>query len=141
MFEFTGLAAGVYALAIGDDAAILTGIAVTDDATVVRDVLLPAGPAKVLAHYLLFAQPPGPAEAGHAEARLLLGLAIHHLRGDVAGGFSLIEAQSAERVTIIGDRVPASAENTLAGAGCQVTRLSGDAYKIASALEQLFAEG
>lgn len=140
-FKFSGLAAGIYALAVGDGAPVLTGIEVTDDATVVRDVTMPAAAAKVLAHYLLFGPPPAATDAGYAEARLILGLASHYLTGDVAGGFSLAEAQSAGRVTIIGDRVPANAETTLAGAGCQVARLSGDAYTIASALEQLFAEG
>jgi hypothetical protein len=140
-FKFSGLAAGVYALAVGDGEPILTGIEVTDDATVVRDVTMPAEAAKVIAHYLLFGQPPAASEAGYAEAKLILGLASHYLTGDVAGGFSLAEASSAERVTIVGERVPANAETVLAGAGCQVARLSGDAYSIASALEQLFAEG
>jgi hypothetical protein len=140
-FKFTGLAAGVYAIAIGEGAPVVTDIKLAQDATIVRDVKAPAGPAKVLAHALLFARPPSADKAGYAEARVLLGLASQHLSGEVACTFSIEEAQAAVQVTIVGDRVPASAENTLRDAGCQVTRLTGDVYEVAAALVRLFAEG
>ncbi len=141
VFKFTGLAAGTYALAIGDGQPLVTDIVISDDATVVRDVTAPGGPAKVLAHYLLFAPPPAAGQPGGAEARLLLDLATQYLSGAVTGGFSMEEAKTAQRVTIIGDRVPASAESTLAAAGCQVARLGGDGFAVATALAHLFAEG
>ncbi len=141
VFKFTGLAAGTYAIAVSDGNAIVDDIVLPEDATVVRDVTLPPGPAKLLSHYLLFAPPPAADQTGHAEARLLLALASHYLTGDLSGGFSIDEAKLANRVTIVGDRVPASAESTLSAAGCQVARLQGDAYSVATALEQLFAEG
>lgn len=141
VFKFTGLAAGVYALAVGDGDPLVTDVAVSDDATVVRDVTAPGGTAKVLSHYLLFATPPATGQPGSADARLLLGLAAHYLSGSVAGGFSIEEAKAAQQVTIVGDRVPASAESTLSAAGCQVTRLGGDSYAVANALAHLFAEG
>lgn len=140
-FKFTGLAAGSYALALGEGDALVTGVTITDDATVVRDVTAPGGTAKVLAHYLLFASPPPAGQAGSADARLQLGLAAHYLSGTVAAGFSIDEAAAAQRVTIVGDRVPASAESALSAAGCQVTRLGGDGLAIANALAHLFAEG
>ncbi len=102
---------------------------------------VPGGPPKVLAHYVLFAPPPAEGQPGRAEAKLLLGLAAHYLAGDVAGGFSIEEAEAAARVTIVGDRVPASAESTLTAAGCQVERLAGDGYAVVGALAHLFAEG
>lgn len=141
MFKFTGLAAGKYALAVGEADPVATDILVSDGATVTRDIIAPAGPAKVLTHYLLFAPPPSAGQSGAAEARLLLALAAHYLSGDVAGGFSLEEAKAGRQVTIVGNRVPASAESTLTAAGCRVTRLGGDAYAVASALAHLFAEG
>ena len=140
-FKFTGLAAGTYAIAFGDDDPQGHDVVIPEDATVVRDVTIASGPAKVLAHYLLFAPPPAPGEAGKGEAKLLLGLAAHFLRGDIAGGFSLEEAKTAQRVTIVGDRVPASAETALAAAGCEATRLAGDGYAVAKALAHVFAEG
>ncbi len=102
---------------------------------------VPGGPAKVIAHYLLFAPPPAAGQPGAAEAKLLLGLAAHYLAGDVAAGFSLDEAKAADRVTIVGPRVPATAESLLAASGCRVTRLGGDGYALASAFAHLFAEG
>lgn len=141
VFRFVGLAAGAYAIAVGDGEPLLTDVAVSEDATVVRDVTVPGGPAKVMTHYLLFGAPPSAGQPGYAEARLILGLAAHYLDGDVAAGFSLEEAKSAARVTIVGDRAPASADSALAAAGCEVARLSGDGYAIVNALAQLFAEG
>jgi hypothetical protein len=141
MFKFSGLAAGTYAIAVGDGDPVARDIVLAEGATAVHDVTMPAGPAKLLTHHLLFAPPPAAGQAGHAEAELLLALACHYLTGDLSGGFSIDEAKLAARVTIVGDRVPASAESSLSAAGCQVARLSGDAYAVATALEQLFAEG
>ncbi len=141
VFRFAGLGAGSYAISVGDGEPIARDVVVSDDATVVRDVTVPGGPPKVLAHYVLFAPPPAAGQPGSAEARLLLGLAAHYFAGDVAGGFGLEEAKSATRVTIVGDRVPASAESTLTAAGCQVARVNGDGYTLANALAHLFAEG
>lgn len=140
-FKFTGLAAGTYALAVGDSEPLVTDAVVGDNTTVVRDVTVPGGPPKVLAHYLLFAAPPTAGQAGAANARLLLALASYYLTGDMVAGFSVEEAKSATQVTIIGDRVAASTESTLTATGCQVTRLSGDGYAIVKALAQLCAEG
>ena len=141
VFKFAGLAAGTHAIAVSDGDAIADDIVLSENATVVRDVSLPPGPAKLLSHYLLFAPPPAADQSGHTEAGLQLALASHYLTGDLSGGFSIDEAKLASRVTIIGDRVPASAESTLSAAGCQVARLQGDVYSVAAALEQLFAEG
>ena len=141
VFKFTGLAAGTYAVSVNDGSVTVDNIVLPEDATVVRDITLPPGPAKLFSHYLLFAPPPAADQAGHAEAGLLLALAGHYLTGDLSCGFNIDEAKLADRVTIVGDRVPAGAESTLSAAGCQVERLQGDAYAVASALEQLFAEG
>ena len=140
-FKFTGLSAGKYAISVGDGEPLARDIEVGEEATVVRDIVV-AGPGpKIFDHYLLLPPLPAAQDPGIAEAKLILGLASHYLHGEVAGGFSVDEATLAQRVTIVGDRVPASAESTLSAAGCQVARLSGDGYAIAAALAQVFAEG
>ncbi len=140
-FRFTSLPAGQYAVAVADGEPLARDIDVSDEATVVRDVTVPAAGPRVFEHYLLLAPPPAPADADYAEARLLLGLIAQYAQGDLVAGFSVDEAKLAERVTIVGDRIAAGAESALAAAGAQVTRLRGDGYAISAALAQLFAEG
>ncbi len=141
-FRFPGLSGGLYALAVGEATPLISDIAVDEDATIIRNIVLPAGPTKPVAHYLLLPVPPQPEQPGYAEARLILDLATWHLaRHGASGGYSLADAAQAARVTILGDQTPATAETTLRAAGCQVTRLSGDGYAVAVALEILFAEG
>lgn len=141
-FRFSGLYGGLYALAVGEDAPLVTDIALDEDATMTRDVTLPPDTTKLLAHYLLLGAPPEPGQPGHFEARLVLGLVSHHMaRAGASCGYSVAEAGQAVRVTIIGDQVSAADEQTLRAAGCQVTRLGGDGYALAAALESLFAEG
>ncbi len=53
-FRFTGLAGGVYALAVGDDGLRVENIPVGEDATITRDVILAPAPSKLFAHYFLF---------------------------------------------------------------------------------------
>jgi hypothetical protein len=141
-FRFSGLAGGLYALAIGEEAPLVMNIVLDEDATLIRDVVLPPAPARLLSHYLLFGSPPAIGAPGRAEAELLLGLALRGLaRSGASAGYSVRDAAQAEKVTIIGDGVAADAEQALATAGCRVERLSGDAYAIAAGLERLFAEG
>lgn len=59
-------------------------------------------------------------------------------------GFSIEEAKSAQYVTIVGGTggVPASAEQTLLAAGCQVERLSGPTETdTRREMDQLVAQG
>jgi hypothetical protein len=141
-FRFSRLFGGLYALAVGEGAPLATGITLDEDATMTRDVTLPPDATKPLTHYLLLGAPPEPGQPGYIEARLVLSLASYHMvRAGVGGGYSVADAAQAARVTIIGDQVPATAEQTLRAAGCQVARLSGDGYAVATALESLFAEG
>jgi hypothetical protein len=141
-YRFSGLAEGVYALAYGDTGPSIAEVTLDEDATIVRDLILPPGPVKRLEHYVLFHPGLAAGEPGHAEARLAFWLALHHLaRAGGAAGYSEADASQAERVTIIGDQLPPGAEQALAAAGCQVTRLVGDGYALAAGLAQLFAEG
>lgn len=149
-FRFSGLPGGLYALAVSrgvSGSAELTEVLVTDivldeDATMIRDVMLPAGASKLLAHYVLLSPPPEPGLPGYAEAHLVLGLVSYHMaQAGVSGGYSSADAAQAAQVTIIGDQVSAAAEQTLRAAGCQVMRLRGDGYAIAAAIENLFAKG
>ncbi len=138
-FRFTELSAGVYALSVGDGAAVVSGIDLQEDATVSRDVTLPAATGKVLAQYLLLHRPSAGASPD-AEDRLEQGLALRYLsRTGASGGFSADEAALAQQVTLVGDRIPDSVEETLRVAGCSVTRLRGDGYALAAAFAQLLA--
>jgi hypothetical protein len=141
-FRFGELSAGVYALAVGDAAPLVTDIQLADDATLVQDVILPPEPRKLLGHYLLFAPPAAePGESPRAEARLILALAGRYIhRSGASGGFSVADASQAAEVTIVGDETPVAIEDTLRAAGCRVSRLSGDGYALAEAFERLLAE-
>jgi hypothetical protein len=136
-FRFTGLPGGVYALAVGEGDPLVADIQVDEDATITRDVILPPAPGKLLANYFLFSQ----VAAGtpvDAEQRLALSLGINYLiHMGASGGFSPDEAAKAARVTIVGDRVPASVEDALRAAGCQVARLPGDGFALAEAFARL----
>jgi hypothetical protein len=136
-FRFTALPGGVYALAVGEGDPLVADIQVDEDATITRDVILPPAPGKLLANYFLFAQ----AAAGtpvDAEQRLALSLGIDYLiYTGASGGFSPDEAAKAARVIIVGDGVPASVEETLRAAGCQVARLPGDGFALAEAFARL----
>lgn len=141
-FRFGELPAGVYALAVGDAALLVTDIQLADDATLVQDVILPPEPRKLLGHYLLFAPPATePGESPRAEARLILALAGRYIhRSGASGGFSVADASQAAAVTIVGDETPVAVEDILRAAGCRVTRLSGDGYALAEAFERLLAD-
>ncbi len=137
-FRFIGLAGGVYALAAGESAPLAADIVLDEDATITRDLTLPAGAGKLLDHYVLFGPTTASGSAPAVSARIALALATEWLlRTGGSGGFNVTEAIHAAHVVIVGDTTPASVELTLRGAGCQVTRLSGDDYALAAALEQL----
>ncbi len=139
-FRFAELPGGVYELALAEEGEpLVRNIVLDEDALVTRDIVLPPAPARPLGHYLLLAQPPEAAAAGHAEARMLLALAAQHAaQAGVSVGYSATDAANAGRVTIVGDQVPAEVEASLRAAGCQVSRLSGDGYAVAAGLAQLF---
>ena len=124
---------------MGVDAPLVVDVRVDEDATVTRDLTLPAAPDKLLARYFLFPR----ATAGtppHVGQRLTLSLAIDYLlHTGVSGGFSVDEAAQAAHVTIVGDSVPASVDGTLRAAGCQVERLSGDGLALAETFARLAA--
>ncbi len=141
-FRFSELHGGRYALTVGERAPLVTDIILDEDAMMTCDVTLPPEATKPVSHYVLFGAPPEPGLPGYAEARLVLGLACYHMaRAGASGGYCVSDAAQAVRVTIVGDQVSAADEQTLRTAGCQVTRLSGDGYALAAALESLFAEG
>lgn len=141
-FRFLGLAGAAYALGMAEGIPPVGDIQVDEDATVTRNIVLPAGPDKLLEHYLLFAAPPAPGAPSEAEARLILLLATDYLiRTGATGGFSVEEAAQAKRVTILGDAAPAAVEGRLAALGCAVTRLAGDGFAVAELLEHRLADG
>ncbi|MGQ9489881.1 MAG: MSCRAMM family protein [Anaerolineae bacterium] len=141
-YRFSGLSGGRYALALGEGAPLIGDIDLDEDATVIRDLKLSMETAKPMMHYLLLAEPPEPGLPGYAEARLALALVTHYLTQEgVTAGYSISDAAQAAYVTIIGDGVPASAEEQLRAAGCQVARLHGEGYTIAAALQNLFPKG
>lgn len=141
IFRFTGLPGGEYALAVGDGPPVVTGISLEEDATVVRDIVLPPAPARLFGHYLLFNPPPAAGQPGYAGARLMLSLAARYLAlSGGSAGYDADDAAQATKVTIIGDEVPAAVEASLRAAGCQVERLTGDEFAVAAAIEALLAQ-
>ena len=138
-FRFTGLSGGVYALAVGEGDPLVSDIRVEEDATVTRDVTLPAVIGKALAHYVLLPGA-GIGAAPDAEQRLALALATDYLlHSGGSGGFSVNEAAQAAHVMIVGDSVPGSVDGILQAAGCQVERLSGDGFALAEAFARRMA--
>ena len=139
-FRFTGLAAGLYDLAVGDGEPLIVGIRLELGISLTQDVILPAVERKPITYYVLLGLPlqPGAGPEEVAETRLALALAIRYLRRTGAsGGFSLADAKQSEHVLIVGDRVSAESEEALRSAGCVVQRMSGDGYAIAIGFEQL----
>lgn len=99
----------------------------------------PAPAKKVLKHYLLF----GPGTQAGTLTNLILALdyIVHYAP---AVGFSVDEAMSAERVTIIGgaSAVSAQDEQRLRANGSQVARLQAqDSYAMENLFQQLLASG
>jgi hypothetical protein len=138
-FRFTGLLSGAYALAVGEGDSLIAEIQVGEAMTVTQDLILPLSPDRLVDHYFLFARSAPGMPAG-AEQRLALSLASDYLSSiGVCGGFSPQEAATAARVIIVGDDVPASVEETLRRAGCQVARLPGDGFALAAAFARLTA--
>ncbi len=136
VYRFSRLIAGSYSLAVGADAPLVSAIAVAAGATVTQDITLPEEAGKVFAEYLLFSPP----AAGKIQTRLALQLALPYLqRSGASAGFGLEQAAQAAKVVIVGDLVPAGVEDTLREAGCQVSRLSGEAYALAAAFQNLTA--
>ena len=135
-FRFTGLAAGTYALAVGDGEPLVK----TSRSRRTRrwcGTSRSGGAGRRSCHTTccLRRRPqPGRREArsqGSCCGWQPLSGRRHRRRLQPGRG----EARR-QRVTIVGDRVAASAESTLGAAGCQVTRLSGDGYAVAAALAQ-----
>jgi len=139
-FRFSSLSGGLYALAVGDGDPQVSNIQVDEDATVTRDVVLPPKPAKLLESFLLFEPPAAQDSSLDVETRLALALALDYLtRTGSVGGFSLEDAAQAKQVIIVGDVVPTSVDSQLQAAGCQVSRLAGDAFALAAAFKLLSA--
>jgi len=135
-FRFWEVPGGVCSLAVGDGAPLVADIRLEDEAALTRDIILPAGPRRLLAHYLLFGTPPS-----SPQVRVALSLAVPYLcRTGATGGFSVAEAAQASEVTIVGDAVPTAVEETLRAAGCDVKRLTGDGYALSVAFDQLIAK-
>jgi hypothetical protein len=152
-FRFTGLAAGVYSLAVPGGPAPVPGIRLDLNGVVVQDIPVPDSPPKAISRYMLLSPPPAgepgrsaslrrdpfaakPIEDGPhweelADSRLALALTLLHMHktGDSAG-FSASEAARATEVTIVGDRIPEATEQALRLADCKVTRLAGAGYAL-----------
>jgi len=95
-------------------------------------------PQKPLAFYLLFGRP----NASGTRTNLLLAY-NYVLKTGALCGFSVAEAEHAQRVLIVGDTSAVSAEDEakLVAAGCQVSRLSGDSYAVEQAFADLMGPG
>jgi hypothetical protein len=134
-YAFGNLPSGTYAISIGQSDPLVTQLMMPEEGAITQDVLLLPRNGKKITHFLLL---PPPAEAG--QTRAVFALAVAYLsRVGATAGFSLAEAAQSAQVTLIGDTISPEAEAQLRLAGCQVTRLPGDAYALAEAFERLLA--
>ena len=136
LYRFSRLLAGSYALAVGAEDAPVAEVVIAAGATATQDITLAPEASKLFAEYLLFSPP----AAGDVQTGLALQMAVPYLQcSGASAGFSLAQAARAASVVIVGDRVPAGADDTLRAAGCHVNRLSGDVYSLAEAFDRLVA--
>ncbi|NOZ29094.1 MAG: carboxypeptidase regulatory-like domain-containing protein [Chloroflexi bacterium] len=132
-YTFTGLLAGEYMISLEGVGVIHRDVKLDGRNRVELSYRLSAAGGKTLPLYLLFGAPDDP------DTRTGLLLAQPYVAASRAvAGFSLQEAMSAQRVTIIGgeDAVSAEDEHALREAGCVVERLAGDLYEIEQALKE-----
>ncbi len=135
-FAFTGLGPGAYRLDVEGVGMNRSPLMLDGDDEKDVEMRLPlAAASRPIAHYVLF----GPANAVGTRAALLLAQPYLRKTGAL-GGFSLQEAARAVRVTIVGDGITAEDQAELIEAGCQVERLSGDAYALEKAFARLLAD-
>ena len=135
-YAFAGLGPGAYRLDVEGVGMNRNEIMLDGDNEEEMDIRLPPGSAsRPIAHYVLFS----PGDAVGARAALLLAQPYLRKTGAL-GGFSLQEAARAARVTIVGDGITAEEQADLIEAGCQVERLSGDAYALEQAFARLLAD-
>ncbi len=141
LYSFTNVPVGTYSLELSTVGVISPALNLVANQTVIFDypVAPPAPAKKVLKHYLLF----GPGAQPGTLTNLILALDyIVHFAPVV--GFSVQEALSAERVTIVGgvNAVSAQDEQRLRESGCQVARLQApDSYALENLFQQLLASG
>lgn len=141
LYSFTSVPVGTYSLELSNVGVINPALNITANQTVSFDypVAPPAPAKKVLKHYLLF----GPGTQPGTMTNLILALDyIVHFTPTV--GFSVDEAMSAERVTIVGGATAVSAqdEQKLRDGGSKVARLQAqDSYALENLFQQLLASG
>jgi hypothetical protein len=132
-YVFAHLPAGTYALSVAGAGVVNSNLVLDGNNAVTFNYTIPVQPStKPLTHYMLF----GPPNVSATRTNLVLAL-DYVARFAPTVGFSALEAQSAQNVTIVGvNAVPGSAEQSLQNAGSTVRHIAGaDSY----AMEQLFA--
>ncbi len=136
-YQFAGLTAGTYRVAVAGTQAVSSPIALTGTDTVTVDLIAPAA-GQSLAHYVLF----GPADQSATRAHLLLAQ-DYLLAFEPSFGFRPEEAAGAGMVTILAsvNAVDAEVEGQLAAAGIPVQRIAGSVAEVAAALAARVAGG
>lgn len=141
LYSFTGVPVGVYTLELSNAGVINPALNILANQTLTFDYpVAPSAPVKkVLKHYLLF----GPGTQPGTMTNLIIALDyIVHFTPVV--GFSVQEALSAERITIVGSASAVSQqdEQRLRDGGSQVSRLQAqDSYALENVFQQLLGSG
>lgn len=141
LYSFVNVPVGVYTLELSGTGVINPALNVSPNQTTTFDypAVTPAPGKKVLKHYLLF----GPGAQPGTMTNLILALDyIVHFAPTV--GFSVDEAMSAERVTIVGGASAVSTQDELRlkDSGSKVARLQAiDSYALENLFQQLLASG
>lgn len=141
VYSFTNVPVGSYTLELNGVGIINPSLHVAANQTTTFDypVAAPAPTKKVFKHYLLLG--PGTQPGTMTNLILALDYIVHYAP---VVGFSVDEALSAERVTIVGgvSAVSAVDEQRLRDGGCQVARLQAtDSYALENLFQQLLASG
>ncbi|NOZ29093.1 MAG: hypothetical protein GXP39_13735 [Chloroflexi bacterium] len=139
-FRIEGLDPGMYVVAVEGTSLVSQAIILASGATETLELTLTTDGGetgeRTLTHYVLL----GPVGAPGERTNFLLAAEyIMHFR--LAFGYSLVDAEQAARVTIIGDGYGKLEEAGLVAAGCQVERISGGPDAVRATLAARIATG
>jgi hypothetical protein len=136
-YQFTGLTAGTYRVAVAGTHIVSSPIALTGTDSATIALIAPAA-GRSLPHYVLF----GPAALPATQAYLLLA-EDYLLAFEPSFGFRIEEATGAGMVTILAGlaAVDAEVESQLAAAGIPVQRIAGSVAEIAAVLAARVTSG
>lgn len=139
-YRFINLAAGTYSLQVFDTSVREDNIALDGANSREINLVVPADGGqpgqKTINHYLLF----GPPGSRGRQTNLLLS-ANYMLAFSVTAGYSVEEAKTARRVTIIGEGISQADQQAIRDSGSELEILAGDPYQIEAELKRRVDSG